>query len=174
MNLGWKLAAAVRGWAADGLLDSYHAERRPAAARVLHNTRAQAVLTNPAQDEDVAAVRDIFVELLRLPAANHLISGMMSGLYVQYSGLGPRMLDLDVVTPDGPVRVSRLLHSGRGLLLSLDGSLGRSGAGRREWTMSWPSCPKKPAPFLIRPDGYIAWSAADEQPLETALARWFG
>jgi 2-polyprenyl-6-methoxyphenol hydroxylase-like FAD-dependent oxidoreductase len=119
VNLGWKLAATLRGWAS-GLLDSYHAERHPVAARVLRNTRAQGVLSNPAQDNDLAAVRDIFTDLLRLPDANRFISGMVSGLDIQYPGLGPRMLDLDLTTKDGPTRVSRLMHSGRGLLLSLD------------------------------------------------------
>ena len=174
MNLGWKLAATVRGWAPDGLLDSYHAERRPAAARVLQNTRAQAALTNPTQDEDVAAVRDIFIDLLRLPEANHLISGMISGLDVQYPGLGPRMLDLDLVTPAGPTRVSRLLHSGHGLLLSLDGkprSIERW-ADRLDHVAA--ESAEEAGAFLIRPDGYIAWSAADLRPLESALAQWFG
>ncbi|HEX7826487.1 MAG TPA: FAD-dependent monooxygenase, partial [Mycobacterium sp.] len=104
VNLGWKLAATVRGWAPDGLLDSYHTERHPVAARVLHNTRAQGVLNNPNQDPDVAAVRDVFTELLRLPDANRFISGMMSGLDTQYPGVGPRMIDFDLTTEDGPTR----------------------------------------------------------------------
>jgi 2-polyprenyl-6-methoxyphenol hydroxylase-like FAD-dependent oxidoreductase len=73
VNLGWKLAATVRGWAPEGLLDSYHAERHPVAARVLSNTSAQGVLSNPAQDKDLATVRDIFTDLLRLPDANRFI-----------------------------------------------------------------------------------------------------
>jgi hypothetical protein len=174
VNLGWKLAATVRGWAPAGLLDTYHTKRHPVAARVLRNTRAQGVLSNPAQDNDVAAVRDIFTDLLRLPDANRFISGMVSGLDVRYPGLGPRMLDLDPTTKDGPTRVSQLTHSGRGLLLSLDDtprSVGR-------WADRVDHVAAKTAEdidaVLIRPDGCIAWSAADEQPLETALGRWFG
>jgi 2-polyprenyl-6-methoxyphenol hydroxylase-like FAD-dependent oxidoreductase len=119
-NLGWKLAATVRGWAPDGLLDTYHPERHPVAARVLRNTRAQSVLAILSQDENIAAVRDMFIELLRLPEANRFVSGMISGLDVQYPGLGPRMIDLDLTTQGGQTRVSWLMRSGRGLLLSLD------------------------------------------------------
>ncbi|WP_405495053.1 FAD-dependent monooxygenase [Nocardia sp. NBC_00511] len=174
VNLGWKLAGAVHGWAPEGLLDSYHAERHPVAARVLHNTRAQGVLNNPARDPDIAAVRDIFTDLLRLPEANRLISGMMSGLDVQYAGLGPRMLDLDLLTADGPTRVSRLLNSGRGLLLSLDDTPRsiEQWAGRVDHVRA--KSDEDLAAVLIRPDGYIAWCATDEQPLESALTRWFG
>jgi 2-polyprenyl-6-methoxyphenol hydroxylase-like FAD-dependent oxidoreductase len=66
VNLGWTLTATVLGWAPHGLLDSYHTERHPVAARVLHNTRAQGVLNNPSQDPDLAAIRDMFTNLLRL------------------------------------------------------------------------------------------------------------
>ena len=173
-NLGWKLAAAVRGWAPSGLLDSYHAERHPVAARVLHNTRAQGVLTNPSQDENLGALRDIVTDLLRLPDANRYVSGMISGLDVQYPGLGPRLIDFDLTTRDGPTRASRLMRTGRGLLLSLDGKP-RSIAGWAD-RVDHVSAAADAAvgAMLVRPDGYIAWSATDAHPLETALARWFG
>jgi len=174
VNLGWKLAATVRGWAPDGLLDSYHTERRPVAARVLHNTRAQSVFANPGQDENVAAVRDVFTDLLRLPEANRFISGMISGLDVQYPGLGPRMIDLDLITKDGPTRVSRLMHSGRGLLLSFDDTSRSIGRWADRVDQVTAKTDEDTDAVLIRPDGYIAWSGADEQPLENALTRWFG
>ncbi len=41
MNLGWKLTALIQDRAPNGLLDSYHTERHPVAARVLATTRAQ-------------------------------------------------------------------------------------------------------------------------------------
>jgi 2-polyprenyl-6-methoxyphenol hydroxylase-like FAD-dependent oxidoreductase len=174
VNLGWKLAAAVRGWAPDGLLDSYDVERRPVAARVLANTRAQGVIMNPSQDETLATVRDLFTDLLRLPEANRFISGMISGLDVEYPGVGRRMIDLDLTTEDGPTRVSRLMHSGRGLLLSFDGAPRRVGgrADRVDHVMA--KTDEGLGAVLIRPDGYIVWSGADGQSLETALARWFG
>jgi 2-polyprenyl-6-methoxyphenol hydroxylase-like FAD-dependent oxidoreductase len=174
VNLGWKLAAAVRGWAPDGLLDSYHAERRPVAARVLYNTRAQSVIMNPSQDANLATVRDLFTDVLRLPEANRFISGMMSGLDVQYPGLGPRMIDLDLTTQDGPTRVSRLMHSGRGLLLSLDDTPRSIDGWADRVDHVRAKADEDIDAVLIRPDGYLAWSGSDGQPLETALARWFG
>ncbi|MEU7141920.1 FAD-dependent monooxygenase [Nocardia sp. NPDC046473] len=174
VNLGWKLAAAVHGWAPEGLLDSYHTERYPVAARVLRTTLAQGVILNSDQNEGVAAVRDMFTDLLQLPDANYFVSGLMSGLDTQYAGLGPRMIDLDLTTPDGPTRMSQLMHSGRGLLLSLDDTP----RSIERWSDRVDHVTAKAdgdsTSVLIRPDGYIAWSATDEQPLETALTRWFG
>jgi 2-polyprenyl-6-methoxyphenol hydroxylase-like FAD-dependent oxidoreductase len=174
VNLGWKLAATVHGWAPEGLLDSYHTERHPVAARVLQNTRVQGVITNPTHDEDLAAVRDMFTDLLRLPDTNRYISGMMSGLDVQYPGLGPRMIDLDLATQDGQTRFSRLMHPGRGLLLSLDDTPRSLGGWAERVDHVLAKTDEDIDAVLIRPDGYIAWSASDEEPLETALARWFG
>ncbi|WP_019925089.1 FAD-dependent monooxygenase [Nocardia sp. BMG111209] len=174
VNLGWKLAAAIHGWAPDGLLDSYHAERHPVAARVLHLTRAQGVLLNPGRDEDVAALRDVVTDLLRTPDANRLVSGMMSGLDIEYPGVGPRMIDLDLTTADGQVRTSRLLHSGRGVLLSCDGKPRSIDAWADRVDHVTAETDEDIDAVLIRPDGYIAWSAAGSQPLEAALTRWFG
>jgi 2-polyprenyl-6-methoxyphenol hydroxylase-like FAD-dependent oxidoreductase len=174
VNLGWKLAAAVRGSAPEGLLDSYHAERHPVAAQVLRNTRVQGVITNPTRDEDLAAVRDMFTDLLRLPEVNRFISGMMSGLDVQYPGLGPRMIDLDLTAQDSPTRVSRLMHSGRGLLLSLDDTPRSIDGWADRVDHVRAKTDEDIDAVLIRPDGYIAWSSSDGRPLETALARWFG
>ncbi|MGH3669323.1 MAG: FAD-dependent monooxygenase [Pseudonocardiaceae bacterium] len=81
MNLGWKLAAHVQGGAPAGLLDSYHTERHPVAARVIAITRAQGVLMSPPPDaDDRLALREIVTELARLPDANRHLAGLMSGL----------------------------------------------------------------------------------------------
>ncbi|MEV6070781.1 FAD-dependent monooxygenase [Nocardia sp. NPDC052001] len=117
INLGWKLAAAVRGWAPEGLLDSYHTERHPVAARVLRTTRAQSMIMNPSRDADLATVRDLFTDLLRLPDTNYFVSGMMSGLDIDYPGVGPRMLDVDLTTADGPTRMVRLSRSPRAIAM---------------------------------------------------------
>src|SRR6185503_13243140 len=61
-NLGWKLAAAVAGWAPDDLLDTYEAERRPVAADVLDNTRVQGVLLST--EPGPQAVRRLVSELM--------------------------------------------------------------------------------------------------------------
>ncbi|MFD8819266.1 FAD-dependent monooxygenase, partial [Streptomyces sp. NPDC059627] len=177
VNLGWKLAAEVRGWAPAGLLDTYHDERHPVAARVLEHTRAQTVLMNAGRDEEVEAVRTLAAELLRLPDTNRYISGMMSGLDIRYPGVGPRMIDLELTTGAGPTRLSRLMHSGRGLLLSLDGrqrSVGDRSDRVEHVTAKTDEDVEGAEALLIRPDGYIAWSTTDHIPLETALTRWFG
>ncbi|MEV5842534.1 FAD-dependent monooxygenase [Streptomyces sp. NPDC051985] len=177
VNLGWKLAAEVRGWAPAGLLDSYHDERHPVAARVLEHTRAQAVLMNPGQDEEIAAVRALTTELLRLPDTNRYLSGVMSGLDTRYPGVGPRMIDLELTTESGPTRVSRLMHSGRGLLLSLDArqrSVGHRSDRVEHVAAKTDEDVAGAEALLIRPDGYVAWSTTDGGPLETALTRWFG
>ena len=128
VNLGWKLAATVAHRAPDGLLDSYHAERHPVAARVLATVRAQGVIMNPPPEaDDVRALRDIVTDLARLPDANRYLAGLMSGLALRYDlgdqdpFVGTRMIDLSLRTADGPTTVSELLRTGRGLLLELDG-----------------------------------------------------
>ncbi len=88
VNLGWKLAAHVQGRAPAGLLDSYHTERHPVAARVLATTRAQGVLMSPPPDaDDVRALREIVIDLARLPDANRYLAGLMCGLDLR-SGRG--------------------------------------------------------------------------------------
>jgi len=197
-NLGWKLAAEVAGWAPDGLLDSYHTERHPVAARVLQNTRAQGVLMSPG--EDVAALREIFSELLALPEANRHLAGMISGLDICYgmpSGaphplLGRRMPDVDLKTPEGPTRAAELMRSGRGLLLDFSDRQRFSGTGRR-WEDLVSHVPASSSELagiegmLIRPDGYVCWVEAEpgahrvppsvetgQQYLVSALHHWFG
>ncbi|MFD7829963.1 FAD-dependent monooxygenase [Kitasatospora sp. NPDC059803] len=177
VNLGWKLAGTICGWAPDGLLDSYHEERHPVAARVLRHTRAQAVIMNPGRDEELGTVRELVTELLGLPDTNRYVSGMMSGLDLRYPGVGPRLIDLDLTTEDGPTRASRLMRSGRGLLLSLDGRRRSVGdrSDRVEHVLAKTDEDVDGAgALLVRPDGYLAWTDTDGTPLDTALARWFG
>src|SRR5262249_22253007 len=115
VNLGWKLAQVVNGTSPESLLDTYHAERHPVAARVLRNTMAQVPLLRRADDR-IRALVDISSELLGREEPRKRIAGMMSGLDIRYDlGEGPpllgrRMPDLDVVTADGPLRVFTLLH----------------------------------------------------------------
>ncbi len=101
MNLGWKLAAQVQGRAPDGLLDSYHTERHPVAARVLATTRAQGVLMSPPREaDDVRVLCDIVIDLAQLSDANRYLAGLMSGLDLRHDLgnpdplVGARMVDL--------------------------------------------------------------------------------
>ncbi|MCR6484319.1 FAD-dependent monooxygenase [Amycolatopsis sp. OK19-0408] len=165
MNLGWKLAAECRGTAPAGLLDSYHTERHPAAARVLRHTAAQRVFTAPNRDENVEALREIVIDLMRQPDGNRYFSGLLSGLALGYPG-AERVPDLDLTTAAGPTRLFRLLRAGRGLLLDL----GDHPAPVRDTVDHVRAATTDDAYrgrlLLIRPDGY-AVDPADP-------GRWFG
>ncbi|MEU8708258.1 FAD-dependent monooxygenase [Streptomyces sp. NPDC048565] len=166
-NLGWKLAAAVRGRAPSGLLDSYHAERHPVGAQVLHHTSAQRVLAYPNPDQDVAALRDIFTDLLRLPDTNRHLAGLMSGLSLRYDLpgdhplTGQRVPDADLVTEDGPTRLSALFASGHAVLLDLTGSVpaGFPLPPRVDLVRATSTDGPDAAVLLIRPDGHVLWAA---------------
>jgi hypothetical protein len=191
VNLGWKLAQVVRGTSPDSLLDSYHSERHPVAARVLRNTMAQTALTRVDARSD--ALRDIMSELLSMDEPRKRIAAMMSGLDVAYDLgeghplLGRRMPDLDLVTATGPLRVYTLLHDARPQLLNLGdgGSLDITPWADRvrltdakcagPWELPVLGAVTAPAAVLIRPDGHVAWAGEpDHQGLTDALASWFG
>ena len=117
VNLGWKLAQVVKGTSPESLLDTYHTERHPVAARVLRNTMASVALRRP--DDRTKALRDTMGELLGMDEPRRRFAAMMSGLDIHYDLgeghplLGRRMPDLDLVTADGPLRVFTLLHDAR-------------------------------------------------------------
>ena len=149
-NLGWKLGAVERGDADDELLDSYHEERHPAGAAVLANTRAQGVLMVP--DDDVACLRETFVDLLGVPEANRRLAGIISGVGLAYAPgehplIGRRMPDL---TLDGGTTVAdRLKH------------------GRHVWLGPIQGLPA--ARILVRPDGYVQWATDDPDAVEPPI-----
>lgn len=191
VNLGWKLAQVVKGAAPDGLLDSYHAERHPIAARVLRNTMAQTVLQRT--EDRIEVLNDIVTELLSMDEPRRRFAAMMSGLDVHYDLgeghplLGRRMPDLDLVTPDGPLRVYTLLHDARPVLLNLGepGALDITPWADRvplvdaEYDGPWelPALGEITAPtaVLIRPDGHVAWVGdGTDEALADALTTWFG
>jgi 2-polyprenyl-6-methoxyphenol hydroxylase-like FAD-dependent oxidoreductase len=194
MNLGWKLAAHVQGRAPTGLLDSYHTERHPVAARVLATTRAQAVLMSPPPDaDDLLALREIMTELARLPDANRHLAGLMSGLDLRYDLddsdplVGTRMIDLSLQTTRGPTTVSALLRPGHGLLLELVWSaIASSNTAAPSVTRVTARVIDSPVGttlsaspgidrVLIRPDGYVCWvGAGPNASPQSALQRWFG
>lgn len=168
MNLGWKLAATVRGWAGDDLLDTYEAERHPVGAQVLHNVAAQLGLTP--RSHESRALRDFFAELTKLPEVNRYLAGMVSGLGIRYPthgtahpALGTRLNDQDVATEAGPLRPSTLFHTGDFVLLTTtQAHVGAARAHSPRLTVQlvtglpWPSTEA----VLYRPDGYACWAAA--------------
>ncbi|MEA5360354.1 FAD-dependent monooxygenase [Amycolatopsis sp., V23-08] len=190
VNLGWKLAAEVTGRAPAGLLDSYHDERHPVAARVLLNTRAQDALMRGGPETE--SLRTVVAELLAVPEANRRMSAEISALGVRYDlGDGPlvgrRVPPAAVVLADGSTRDTLgLLRGAKGVLLNLAGepAYGKLAArwGERVDVVEAGAPEGELASFsalLVRPDGHVAWSAgrgepADEAGLEVALSRWFG
>ncbi|WP_326590586.1 FAD-dependent monooxygenase [Streptomyces sp. NBC_01294] len=191
VNLGWKLAATVKGWAPEGLLDTYHAERHPIGEQLARNARAAIELRLTGEDMD--PVRDIMAELVsHADAAEHL-AGMLSNLGVRYDlGKGDHPLlglrmppERELTLPDGTrTRIADLLHTGRGLLITTGsttdattGQLANDLADRIDTvTGTWTTRPD-PAldTVLIRPDGYVAWtSPGTTDDLTEALHRWFG
>jgi len=191
VNLGWKLAQVVHRTAPESLLDTYHSERHPVAARVLRNTMAQVALMRT--DDRTEALRDTASELLSMDEPRKRFAAMMSGLDIHYDLgeghplLGRRMPDLDLVTAKGPLRVFTLLHDARPVLLNL-GDLGgfdvtpwadRVRLIDAEYAGAWelPAIGAVTAPtaVLIRPDGYVAWVGDQTQPgLADSLTTWFG
>ena len=173
-NLGWKLAAEVNGWAPEGLLDSYHAERHPVAADVLDNTRAQMQLMS--LDPGSQAVRRLVSELMNFEDVSRYLTEKISAIGVRYElGEGHQLLGRrlrDVELKRG--RLYGLMHAGRGLLLDQTGRLSVAGwAGRVDHVVDTSEELDVPA-ALLRPDGHVAWIGEDQQELLSQLPRWFG
>lgn len=173
-NLGWKLAAEVNGWAPDGLLDSYFAERHPVAEEVLTLTRAQSELISP--EPGPQAVRRLMAELMKFDDVNRFLAEKITGIGVRYDfGEGPGLLGRrmrDIPLPQG--RLYELTRKGRGLLLDGTGELSVQG-----WTdridLVTDTSGKLPVPaILLRPDGHVAWIGEDQDSLLHPLATWFG
>ncbi|WP_033288887.1 FAD-dependent monooxygenase [Amycolatopsis jejuensis] len=161
MNLGWKLAAEINGWAPPGLLDTYHAERHPVGKSVTDNTLSQVLLLElllvPQYQRPVAALRDLLNDLLGIPEVNARLAGLVTALGTTYPSpddplIGTRMPDLDL---DGPgQRVSSLLHTGKFAYLT-SGAAPAVPADR----VTVAALPEKweAEEVLVRPDGHIAW-----------------
>ncbi|MFI7355969.1 rifampin monooxygenase [Streptomyces avidinii] len=182
-NLGWKLAAEVRGWAPEGLLDSYEAERHAVAADVLDNTRAQMELMST--EPGARAVRRLLSELMEFEDVNRYLIEKITAIGVRYDFgeghplLGRRMRD--IALKQG--RLYELMHGGRGLLLDRTGRLSVAGwadrvdhvidvvdDGERPEQTEEPHVPAA----LLRPDGHVAWVGDDQQDLLDRLPEWFG
>ena len=194
VNLGWKLAADLHGWAPSGLLDTYHKERHPVGARACLTTRAQVAMLYPL--DTVQPLRDIFAELAQFDAVNEYLVEMVGGLDVRYpmpnpdqephALLGRRLPDIALATATEQTTLASLLHAGRGVLLDLS-----EGAAAVEAVSSWadrvdtvaakPTSEIGATGLLLRPDGRVAWAAAEAtggdnwaQGVQAALRMWFG
>ena len=179
MNLGWKLAAAVRGSGDQWLLDSYEAERHPVGAGVLAMTDALNKLVLGHSAIRRALQRFLTRMILHFPLSRRLAAERLSGIGIAYPRrrgddklVGRRMPDIDC----GGSRLYEVLRSGRFVLVT--GSQVDSRVG------DWPGVehvvhhdPELPPAILVRPDGYIAWATRrvpDAAKLSAALTRWCG
>lgn len=192
VNLGWKLAAEVAGWAPEGLLDSYHAERHPVGERLLSNTRAQGMVFLGGEEAD--PLRELFTELIAYDDVKRHLAGSVSHLDIRYdlgTGshplLGRRLPPRALRTVAGPTTTTaELLHQAQGVLLDLadDAELRHTVEGWKDRvvrvTASLDAAETRTDPFagatavLVRPDGYVAWTSADGEGATAALERWFG
>jgi 2-polyprenyl-6-methoxyphenol hydroxylase-like FAD-dependent oxidoreductase len=174
MNLGWKLAEAVRGTAPAGLLDSYQAERHPVGTRVLRLTDAFNKLVLGTSALRRAFRRVAVTAILALPAGRRTMGGLLSGIGIRYARprgahrlVGRRMPDVDC----GRQRLFELLRTGRFVLITktpVDVDLPGVACGVH-------GDPGLPAAILVRPDGYVAWAsgmAPDAATIRAAVERW--
>ncbi|WP_405922498.1 FAD-dependent monooxygenase [Streptomyces sp. NBC_00035] len=192
-NLGWKLAAEVRGRAPAGLLDSYHTERHAAGKRLLMNTHAQGMLF--VGGPEMGPLRELMGELIQYDDVKRHLAGLVSGLDVRYDVgpgshplLGRRLPPRTLTAATGPTSTMELLHPARGLLLDLGENPGLRAAAA-PWQDRVDTATVRPeesegvlsatTALLVRPDGYVSWAAgtgaeADPGDLRAALLRWFG
>lgn len=193
VNLGWKLAQVIKGFSPESLLDSYHTERHPVAARTLRHNLAQTALLGPGERAD--ALQETMKELLAMDEPRRRYGAMMSGLDIHYDLgeghplLGRRMPDLDLLPEYGPLRLYTLLRQGKPVLLDLGGVgdfdttqwRGRvdllAASYNGAWELPGLGLVPEATAALIRPDGYVAWVGDGSDPapsLPGALTRWFG
>lgn len=182
MNLGWKLAATIKGWAPEDLLDSYTAERHPIGAWALNWTRAQVAIMRP--DPHAQAIASVIRDLINTKDGTSYFVEKISGALLRYDLSGDHPLigrsAPDLEFEDGS-RLGPLLEDGTGLLLDLAGKAELSTLSQR-WTgrLRYVSAQAKDThgltALLLRPDGFVAW-AADTSPnltvLEETICRWF-
>lgn len=183
VNLGWKLAATVRGDAPDDLLDTYTRERHPVGAAILDWSRAQVATMKPGPN--APALQRLVRDLLGTSEGTTHVHRRTSGLFDRY--------DLDAEEPlvgrtapdfrlDDGARLGELLHRGRGVLLDFS-----TGQSLREAAAPWADRVHYAggharndlgfAALLIRPDGIVAWADHDDPDFRTfqqATTRWFG
>ncbi|MEU7967233.1 rifampin monooxygenase [Streptomyces sp. NPDC049097] len=173
-NLGWKLAAEVDGWAPRGLLDTYETERRPVAADVLDNTRAQMELMS--LEPGARAVRRLVTELMAFEEVNRYLTEKIIAIGIRYDVgeghelLGRRLRDMGLKQG----RLYERMRAGRGLLLDQTGRLSVAGwEDRVDHVVDAAEELDVPA-VLLRPDGHVVWAGDDPEELYGRLPKWFG
>jgi len=192
VNLGWKLAADIRGWAPDGLLDTYHAERHPAGRRACVSTMAQMALMHP--HDQVAPLREVFEELMGFDNVERRLVGILTDVTypMPSSGagddgephplLGRPVPHTPITTADGETSTAAVLTAGRAVLIdfsegAFDVDCAAGWHDRVDVLTARPTTEIDATALLIRPDGYVAWAdstSKDTEGLTEALTTWFG
>ncbi|GGF11961.1 FAD-dependent oxidoreductase [Aliidongia dinghuensis] len=183
MNLGWKLAATIRGDAPPGLLDSYAHERHSVGAQILDWSRAQVSIIRPSRIS--RALEAIIRDLIETRDCATYFAGRVLGISLRYDlGEGHPLIGRnapDFEMADG-TRLNEHLRNGRGLILDFDGRpLRRTLAGHWGDRIDYVSGAVKNrlglSALQVRPDGIVAWAtdtADDDEGLAQAMSRWFG
>ncbi|MEK8107183.1 FAD-dependent monooxygenase [Micromonospora sp. M12] len=179
VNLGWKLAGTVRGWAPEGLLDTYETERRPVAERVVMSTQAQSALVGPG--DEITGLRELFAELLRKPEVTGHVAALMSGADTHYPPTPPTRWpaaapDVVVHGDHGTTRLAELTRAARPLLLDSTGAYAGVAAPWKDRVdvVTGPLEGTTATALLVRPDCFVAWSAGDADTLRASLTHHFG
>jgi 2-polyprenyl-6-methoxyphenol hydroxylase-like FAD-dependent oxidoreductase len=191
-NLSWKLAAVLNGETAESLLDSYHDERYPVAARVLANTRAQMALLEPGYN--VTALRGYFAQLMQIEQVNEQLASEIAALDICYASpgeqplIGRRVPDADITVEGASMRIFELLHTARPVYVDFDQGAERpvdlptaitqvtARCADRKWRLPVLGLITVPAAILVRPDGYVSWASQDGtlDGLDNAVRAWSG
>jgi 2-polyprenyl-6-methoxyphenol hydroxylase-like FAD-dependent oxidoreductase len=172
VNLGWKLAGTVHGWAAPGLLDSYHEERHAVAKRVLDHVAAQELVLIGGPEFE--PLRTVLAEMTGLGQARAHLAGVASNLGDRYGPpespiVGRRIANLRLRTGSGPLRATGT----EPVLVRLTPSAGttdRSGLPTIHATDRDGALPGVTT-ILLRPDGYVAWAGDSEEDLDLAIRK---
>ncbi|WP_166973481.1 FAD-dependent monooxygenase [Brevibacterium atlanticum] len=197
VNLGWKLAQVVKGTSPESLLNTYHSERHPVGAQVIHLDLAVMALMR--LDDRSVALNDVVTGWLRMDGPRRSLAGTLSGLDTRYGAqadiaaadvhplVGRRIPNLDLHTSKGILRTYTLLHGGRPVLLNLGAprDIDITDWGDRVdrvdaryyggWDLPMVGEVSEPTAVLIRPDGYVAWVGdSGSEGLNEAIRFWFG
>ncbi|MEV3861666.1 FAD-dependent monooxygenase [Streptomyces sp. NPDC050095] len=180
VNLAWKLAAAIKGWAPEGLLDSYHTERHLAGFRACQAAQAQMSLIHPL--DKVEALREVFEEVVKVDEVNRMLATWSTDIEYPVRGegdlpvVGHRVLHVPLKTESGETNTGEALSAGRGVVFDLGAGLGDvSGWQDRVDVVRAQPTEELAAPaLLVRPDGWVVWAGDDAESLSAALRTWFG
>ncbi|MBB6236871.1 2-polyprenyl-6-methoxyphenol hydroxylase-like FAD-dependent oxidoreductase [Pedobacter sp. AK013] len=182
MNLGWKLAATIRGKAPEGLLDSYGTERHPIGVQVLDWSRAQAAIMKP--EPNARALHAIITDLINTTDGATYFAGRVWGVLTKIDLTGKHPLvgrSVPEFEFEEGTKISDLMHNGQGILLDFDDhiplkKLAEEYSGQIDYISATAKDNLGLCAVLVRPDGIVAWATdnvLEISELQKAMERWF-